>query len=156
MKYGKPIFIKIDVEGYETKVLKGLSQPVNYISFILVGYDSFPTPETFTFTTNTGNNTPEIILCDGCCAVTTGNVITASNINNDCDPICGFCGGGQFIVNNPQPFTSLTIIGNGGNGGAVITFCDTISPTPTSIVIFSENSLYSKICFIYFYFYLLV
>lgn len=32
-KYGTPDFIKIDTEGYEKKVLKGLSQSVNYISF---------------------------------------------------------------------------------------------------------------------------
>ena len=32
-KYGQPEFIKIDVEGYELEVLKGLSKPVNYISF---------------------------------------------------------------------------------------------------------------------------
>lgn len=40
MKYGKPIFIKIDVEGYETKVLKGLSQPVNYISFEVLSFNT--------------------------------------------------------------------------------------------------------------------
>jgi FkbM family methyltransferase len=32
-QYGIPQFIKIDVEGYELEVLKGLSQPVNVISF---------------------------------------------------------------------------------------------------------------------------
>jgi FkbM family methyltransferase len=31
--YGKPAFIKIDVEGYELEVLKGLSQPIPMISF---------------------------------------------------------------------------------------------------------------------------
>ena len=33
LKYGKPQFIKIDVEGYEHEVLKGLSQPIEAISF---------------------------------------------------------------------------------------------------------------------------
>lgn len=32
-KYGKPQFIKIDVEGYELEVLKGLSQTVKTLSF---------------------------------------------------------------------------------------------------------------------------
>ncbi|MEO5590925.1 MAG: FkbM family methyltransferase [Chitinophagaceae bacterium] len=32
-KYGLPVFIKIDVEGYELDVLKGLSHPVKMISF---------------------------------------------------------------------------------------------------------------------------
>jgi FkbM family methyltransferase len=31
--YGKPDYIKIDVEGYEQWVLSGLSQPVRYLSF---------------------------------------------------------------------------------------------------------------------------
>jgi len=33
LKYGKPQFIKIDVEGYEYEVLKGLSQSITTISF---------------------------------------------------------------------------------------------------------------------------
>ncbi len=32
-KYGRPAFIKIDVEGYELEVLKGLSVPIKMISF---------------------------------------------------------------------------------------------------------------------------
>lgn len=32
-EYGKPIFCKIDVEGFELQVLKGLSQPIRIISF---------------------------------------------------------------------------------------------------------------------------
>jgi hypothetical protein len=32
-EYGTPFLIKIDVEGYELEVLKGLSQPIKMISF---------------------------------------------------------------------------------------------------------------------------
>lgn len=32
-KYGLPVFIKIDVEGYELEVLKGLTKPIKVISF---------------------------------------------------------------------------------------------------------------------------
>ena len=32
-KYGLPTFCKIDVEGFEKSVIKGLSQPIKYISF---------------------------------------------------------------------------------------------------------------------------
>lgn len=38
-KYGTPAFIKIDVEGYELEVLKGLNSPVKMISF------EYTTPE---------------------------------------------------------------------------------------------------------------
>ena len=32
-EYGKPVFCKIDVEGYEYKVLKSLSEPIRVVSF---------------------------------------------------------------------------------------------------------------------------
>lgn len=32
VKYGKPLYIKIDVEGFEFEVLRGLSQPITHIS----------------------------------------------------------------------------------------------------------------------------
>ena len=31
--YGVPDFIKIDVEGFESEVIAGLSRPINFISF---------------------------------------------------------------------------------------------------------------------------
>jgi len=39
IEYGVPVFIKIDVEGYELEVIKGLTTPVNLISF------EYTTPE---------------------------------------------------------------------------------------------------------------
>ena len=38
-KHGLPKFIKIDVEGFELEVLKGLSQPVDFISFEFTAED---------------------------------------------------------------------------------------------------------------------
>ena len=32
-EFGKPVFCKIDAEGYEYKVLKGLSEPIDLVSF---------------------------------------------------------------------------------------------------------------------------
>ncbi len=32
-EYGRPVFCKIDVEGFEDQVLRGLTQPVNVVSF---------------------------------------------------------------------------------------------------------------------------
>ena len=38
-QYGKPSFIKIDIEGYEYEALKGLSSPVSALSFeFMLGY----------------------------------------------------------------------------------------------------------------------
>jgi len=36
LRYGLPKFVKIDVEGYELEVIKGLSQPVNMLSLEFV------------------------------------------------------------------------------------------------------------------------
>ncbi len=33
LAYGRPFFLKIDVEGYEVNVLRGLSSPIPYVSF---------------------------------------------------------------------------------------------------------------------------
>lgn len=39
-KYGKPTFVKLDVEGYETEVLKGLTQSIEYISFEVLSFNN--------------------------------------------------------------------------------------------------------------------
>ena len=97
------------------------SYPVNDFKIFLFGYNL---GESFTLTTNTGSNTPNINLCSGCCVSISGNVITASNINSDC--YFGAAGAGLFNINNSLPFTSLTISGPGGGAGTVLTFCDSV------------------------------
>ena len=97
------------------------SYPVNDFKIFLLGYNL---GESFTLTTNTGSNTPNINLCSGCCVSISGNVITASNINSDC--YFGVSGAGLFNINNSLPFTSLTISGSGGGSGTVLTFCDSV------------------------------
>jgi len=102
------------------------SFPVNDFKIFLLGYNI---GETFTLTTNTGSNTPNINLCSGCCVSISGNVITASSINSDCQSGGGAgltAGAGLFNINNSLPFTSLTISGPGGLNGAVLTFCDSV------------------------------
>jgi len=119
------------------------SQPVNNISIVLLGYNiAFgPSPtEYFVITTNTGNNTPEITLCSGCCASISGNVITASNVNGDCVPETN-SGAGQFNIRNSQPFTSLTISGNGGSSGSLITICDH-TPLEINNAIITQDGYY--------------
>jgi len=98
------------------------SFPVNDFKIFLVGYNI---GESFTLTTNTGSNTPNINLCSGCCVSISGNVITGSNINSDCDGWIGL-GAGLFNINNSLPFTSLTISGPGGGSGSVLTFCNSV------------------------------
>ncbi len=38
-KYGKPKFIKVDVEGYEEEVLKGLTQKIEFLSFEFLSFN---------------------------------------------------------------------------------------------------------------------
>lgn len=40
-EYGRPTFCKIDVEGYEYKVLKGLSKPIDAVSFEFIPTQEF-------------------------------------------------------------------------------------------------------------------
>ena len=118
-----PNSIRLGFPGAFTYTLN-FSYPINDFKIFLVAYDI---GESFTLTTNTGGGTPNINLCSGCCVSISGNVITASNINSDCDlSYGGLVGSGLFNINNSLPFTSLTISGPGDGSGTLITFCDSV------------------------------
>jgi hypothetical protein len=84
------------------------SQPVNDLLFYIDGYQS---PETFTFTTNTG--TPTISSPENCDTLIVGNQISST----------GTFGSGKFIINNVSDYTSLTITGPGGAFGSTLALC---------------------------------
>jgi len=105
------------------------STPVNDIGIRFHGFNFSPfaplNPETFTLTTNTGDNTPYLLLCNGCNVFTSGNTIVA---NGDWNNI----GSAFYTVHNQQPFTTLTISGPGGPGGTYVDICqDSLPPLPT-------------------------
>ena len=62
-KYGKPAFCKIDVEGAELQVLKGLSQPVNVISFEFVSERVKPTLDCIDYLVELGQFEFNYCLC---------------------------------------------------------------------------------------------
>ena len=84
------------------------SQPVNDLLFYIDGYQS---PETFTFTTNTG--TPTISSPENCDTLIVGNQISST----------GVLSSGKFIINNISDYTSLTITGPGGAFGSTVALC---------------------------------
>jgi len=99
------------------------SQLVNNVKILLSGTGSSPNggTETFTVTTNTG--TPSIVSPLNCFTTINGNIISSgSGFENNWCPSCDG-GGGIFIVNGNQPYTSITLSGNGGYGGSVMALC---------------------------------
>ena len=54
-EFGKPAFCKIDVEGYEYKVIKGLSEPLNTVSFEFTPSVDLP-PGSYTLMIGAENN----------------------------------------------------------------------------------------------------
>jgi len=90
------------------------SEPVNGFSFILAG-SGVPGAENFIFTTNIGN----VILNDlgSCNTEIVGNVIF-SGLNADVNG-----GGGFFEAVGTEPFTSITISGDGCHSGTLFGIC---------------------------------
>jgi hypothetical protein len=107
------------------------SIPINNILIFIAGtgWNFGPEQENFVFTTNTGSGIPSITTTDSCYTTIVGNQILSGGA-----PIGG--AGGKFVITNSTDFTSLTITGNGGYNGSVLSVCANsiqpiLSPTPT-------------------------
>jgi len=126
------------------------SVPINNLIVFIVGTGENGTPaqENFIFTTNTGSGIPSISTTNSCYTTIVGNEIFSGGA-----PIGG--GGGKFLITNSVNFTSVTISGNGGYLGSILSICansiqpsptatptNTPTPTPTPQYRFLPNNLY--------------
>jgi hypothetical protein len=79
--------------------------------------------ENFIFTTNTGSGIPSISSTESCFSTIIGNQILSGQGAGATG------GGGKFVIYNLVSFTSLTISGNGGQAGSLLSICsDSIIP----------------------------
>jgi hypothetical protein len=93
------------------------SSTVNNITIFMTGSGT-PLDETFVFTTNTGTGIPTITSNENCYTTIVGNQIISG-----ADSPIGTGGGGKFLINNSDGFTSLTISGDGGESGSLFSIC---------------------------------
>ena len=109
------------------------SSPVNNITIFITSMGSFP--ENFIFTTNTGSGIPTISTSTSCFATIVGNqIISVTNST-------ATGGGGKFLIQGPVNFTSLTITGNGGSNGSLLSICTNSFPVNSvSFVLFATYS----------------
>ncbi len=63
-EFGLPVFCKIDVEGFELKVLKGLSQPIKFLSFEFVKEFPQQTKECLNYLLSLGYNEFNFVLAE--------------------------------------------------------------------------------------------
>ena len=97
------------------------SSPVNDIIIFLggAGASGRPINENFIFTTNTGDGIPTILSTTSCYSTIIGNqILSGANA-----PVGTGGGGGKFMISNSVDFTSLTISGNGGQDGSILSVC---------------------------------
>lgn len=81
--------------------------------------------ENFIFTTNTGSGIPSISSSESCFSTIIGNEILSGQGAGATG------GGGKFLINNSANFTSLTISGNGGLAGSLLSICsNSVIPSP--------------------------
>ena len=94
------------------------SVPINNLIVFIVGtgQNGNPAQENFIFTTNTGSGIPSISTTNSCYTTIVGNEIFSGGA-----PIGG--GGGKFLITNSVNFTSVTISGNGGYLGSLLSVC---------------------------------
>jgi len=98
------------------------SLPVNNVVIFITasGSQGLPQNENFIVTTNTGGGIPTISSTENCYTTIVGNeILCGAN-----SPVgAGGGGGGKFTITNPSSFTSLTISGNGGLNGSLLSIC---------------------------------
>jgi len=93
------------------------STPVNNITIFITAAGE-PLNENFIITTNTGSGIPTITSNENCYTTIVGNEIFSG-----ADSPPGTGGGGKFLIHNSDNFTSLTISGNGGEAGSLLSIC---------------------------------
>jgi hypothetical protein len=96
------------------------SVPINNLIVFITGSGVIGNPsslENFIFTTNTGTGIPSITSGINCFSTIVGNQIFAGAGDSPTG------GGGQFVITNNVNFTSVTISGNGGSAGSVLSVC---------------------------------
>ena len=98
------------------------SSPVNNITIFIAGA-GIPGNENFIITTNTG--IPSVTSNVNCYTTIIGNEIL-SGLNADSG---GGGGGGKFFISNSSTFTTLTITGDGGQSGSLLSICSDSLPT---------------------------
>ena len=92
------------------------SVPINNLIVFITG-TGVGGNENFIFTTNTGTGIPTITSSISCFSTIVGNQIfsgAGAGSNG---------GGGQFVITNNINFTSVTISGNGGLAGSLLSVC---------------------------------
>ncbi|NOQ71462.1 MAG: T9SS type B sorting domain-containing protein [Crocinitomix sp.] len=109
-----PVSIYVGAAGAFTYTFD-FSEPVNDLVFIITATGT-GTDEVFTVTVD-GGDIPDVIDEGSCFTTVAGNVITSGALAGPDG------GGGAFRVNNPAPYTAVTISGPGGASGSLVALC---------------------------------
>jgi len=104
------------------------SQTVNNVT-ILIAATGCQDDENFIITTDSG--IPTISMSNSCYSTVSGNEILSGG-GSPCNLGPNSGGGGAFTISTVVPFTSLTIAGDGGEGGSVIWICSLFQTPQTT------------------------
>ena len=97
------------------------SQPINNL-IVFITATGQHVNENFIFTTNTGSGIPTITSSVNCFTTIVSNqILSGLGAPNSVGTNGG--GGGQFVITNNVNFTSITISGNGGDTGSLLSVC---------------------------------